>query len=78
MNKKRAEEIGGNLSYPAKMDVASWGIPATRCRIGALLTKVENSTCSECYAMKGTFRFKNVHDALEENYRKLHNALNSS
>ena len=32
MNKRRAEELGGRLSYPSKMDCASWGIPATRCR----------------------------------------------
>src|SRR4051812_32568264 len=47
MNKKRAEELGGRLSYPSKMDVAAWGIPATRCRIGSLLAKVEGSTCSD-------------------------------
>lgn len=48
MNRKLAEEIGGKLSYPAKMDVASWGIPATRCRIGSALARVENSTCNDC------------------------------
>src|SRR5947208_149577 len=75
MNRKRAEELGGRLSFPSKMDVAAWGIPATRCRIGSALAQVGGSTCESCYALKGTFRFKGVKDVLEENYRKLQNAL---
>src|SRR5436190_19622212 len=67
MNKKRAEELGGRLSFPSKMDVASWGIPATRCRIGSALARVANSTCESCYATKGMFRFKGVSNLLEDN-----------
>lgn len=46
MNRKRAEELGGRLSYPSKMDVAAWGIPATRCKIGSVLAQRPNTTCS--------------------------------
>ncbi len=75
MTKKRAELFGGKLSYPAKMDCPSWGIPATRCRVGSLLASQEGTTCSGCYALKGTFRFKSVQKALEENYQKLFDPL---
>jgi hypothetical protein len=70
MNRKRAEEIGGKLSWPSKMDVVAWGIPATRCRVGSLLAQREGTTCSDYYAMKGTFRFKGVNQVLEDNFQK--------
>jgi hypothetical protein len=76
MNRRRAEEVGGKLSYPSKMDVASWGIPATRCRVGSVLAEVEGSTCEHCYALnRGTFAFKNVKNLMEQNYQKLFNTL---
>lgn len=73
VNKKAAVEVGGRLSFPSKMDCPAWGIPARRCRLGAVLAKQEGTICHECYAKKGTFRFPAVNDLLEENYRKLWN-----
>src|SRR4051794_23258430 len=73
MSGRQAEELGGKLSYPSKMDCPAWAISAFRCRIGSVLAQKENSTCRNCYALKGTFRFKNVNAVLEENYRKLWN-----
>lgn len=67
----RAEGITGGLSYPSKMDCPAWGISATRCRIGSALARRENTVCAACYAMKGTFRAKNVADKLERAYRGL-------
>src|SRR5436190_23752446 len=77
MNRRRAVEHGGRLSFPGKMDCPSWGIPATRCRIGSVLAQRQNSVChpSVCYAKKGTFRFKNVQAVLEDNYQKLFDPL---
>jgi hypothetical protein len=75
MNRHLAEELGGKLSYPSKMDCPAWGIPARYCRVGSRLVGVEGSTCQGCYALKGTFRFKNVDGLLEDNYRKLFNVL---
>jgi hypothetical protein len=71
MRGKLAEEITGGLSYPSKMDCPAWGISATRCRIGSVLARQENTVCHACYAMKGTFRAKNVTDKLERAYRGL-------
>lgn len=75
MNCLNAVEIGGKLSRPSKMDVASWGIPATRCRIGSLLAQQEGTTCNDCYALKGTFWFGNVKRMLENNYKKMFNTF---
>lgn len=67
MTRRKAEEIGGKLSFPSKMDCPAWGIPAKHCRVGAKLAEVEGSTCSDCYAMKGSFTFPNVEKVLQEN-----------
>lgn len=71
----RAEEITGGLSYPSKMDCPAWGISATRCRIGSALARRENTVCAACYALKGTFRAKNVAAKLERAYRGLFDPL---
>ena len=71
INGRTAEEYGGKLSRPSKMDVAGWSIPATRCRIGSALARQEGTTCSGCYALKGNFRRGAVKRIMEENYRKL-------
>ena len=74
MRGRRAEEITGGLSYPQKMDCPAWGISATRCRIGSVLATQPGTVCAACYAMKGTFRAKNVADKLERAYRGLFDA----
>jgi hypothetical protein len=75
MNARRAEDEGGKLSWPSKMDCASWGISATRCHVGSRMREVVGSTCEGCYAMKGSFTFPGVKKVLEDNYRKLANPL---
>ncbi len=75
MTRKKAEEIGGKLSHPSKMDCPAWGIPAKHCKTGAKLAEVEGSTCSDCYALKGSFTFPNVKKVLADNYDKLLNVL---
>jgi hypothetical protein len=71
MNRKHAEELGGKLSHPSKMDVAGYGIDATRCLTGSKIREVTGSTCAACYALKGVFLFKNVKPVMQENYEKL-------
>lgn len=63
MLKRDAEQIIGGLSHPEKMPCASFGLPATECHIGSLLRDVAGSTCSNCYALKGQYRFANVQGA---------------
>lgn len=50
----------GGLSAPSKMPGFSIGLPATACKTGAKLAKVAGSTCSNCYALKGNYRYDNV------------------
>lgn len=70
-----AETITGGLSWPGKMPCPSWGISATRCKIGAVLAAMEGTVCSECYALKGHYVFPNVRNKLEERYRGLFHPL---
>lgn len=60
MNNNEALDIIGGLSKPSKMPWYSWSISATVCKTGTKLRDVDGSTCSDCYAMKGMYRFKNV------------------
>jgi len=46
----------------------SYGLPAAECKTGSKLQKVEGSTCSNCYALKGCYVFKVVQAA---QYRRL-------
>ena len=68
MKSKEALQLVGGLSRPSKMPGGSYGLPAAECKTGSKLQKVEGSTCSNCYALKGCYVFKIVQDA---QYRRL-------
>ena len=68
MKSKEALQLVGGLSRPSKMPGWSYGLPAAECKPGSKLQKVEGSTCSNCYALKGCYVFKIVQDA---QYRRL-------
>jgi hypothetical protein len=72
-----AEKITGGLSITQKMPCPSWGIPATRCKLGELLAQKKGSVChpSTCYAKRGRYRFSAVQRKLEERYKGLYNPL---
>jgi hypothetical protein len=65
------ERLTGGLSTPSKMPGFSYGIPAWKCKIGSLLAKVENSICSECYALKGMYVFPNVKAAQMRRFKAI-------
>lgn len=65
---KQAVEIAGTLSKPSKMPCHGYSIPAEVCKVGSKLRNVEGSPCSNCYAMKGRYRFPNVQKALTKRY----------
>ena len=52
---KEALEFVGGLSSPSKMPCFSYGISAKLCQTGSQLVKIEGSTCSDCYALKGFY-----------------------
>lgn len=68
---KEAEAIAGTLSKPSKMPGYAYGLPAKRCQVGSVLTKLPNTVCSKCYALKGRYVFPTVQDALERRWRSL-------
>lgn len=60
MKKSAAEVICGTIGYPSKMPGTSYGIPAQACITGSKLARVEGSTCSKCYALRGNYQFKST------------------
>lgn len=60
---KEAQAIAGTIGYPSKMPGTSYGIPAQACKVGAKLAKIEGSTCSKCYALRGNYQFKSTQDS---------------
>ena len=70
MNVKQAWSEVGGLSKPSKMPSYGYSLHAIRCGVGSKLREVEDSTCYDCYAMKGRYIFPNVQDALERRYQK--------
>jgi len=55
------ERRTGGLSRPSKMPGWSYSLPAGRyCHTGRNLMNIQGSACSDCYALKGHYRFPNV------------------
>ena len=50
----------GGFSAPSKMPCYSYGLSAHQCITGARLAKIEGSTCSDCYALKGFYGDWNI------------------
>ncbi len=65
-------EVGG-LSKPSKMPSYGYSLSAFKCKVGSKLRKVLNSTCADCYALKGRYVFPNVQEALDRRMDKLMN-----
>lgn len=70
ISKKQALQIIGGLGLPNKMPGKSWNISAFKCSRGSILRNDPNSTCHNCYALKGRYIFKNVKTALERRLEK--------
>ena len=71
-NRKQAWEIVGGLSDPSKMPGFSYSLPATSCKTGSKLHKIEGSVCSKCYARKGMYVFPNVKKALARRLKSIY------
>jgi hypothetical protein len=55
------------FSKPGKMPCSTFSTPAQACITGSKLREVPGSVCSDCYAMKGNYRFPNVKAPRETN-----------
>ena len=71
MTTKEANEIVGTLSRTSKMPCHSYNLPATRCITGSKMVKIKGTTCYDCYALKGMYRFKCVKNAMERRYKAI-------
>lgn len=65
LTKGAAWRIVGGLSRTSKMPCHSWGIPATACRAGSHLAKIQGTTCNGCCALKGAYRWSTVSRAYQ-------------
>ena len=70
--------ITGKLSEPDKMPCPSYSIPASTCKVGSRLRSVPGSTCSDCYACKGCYRFKSTELAMARRFERTFNPENRS
>jgi hypothetical protein len=55
------------FSKPSKMPCHTFSTPAQACITGSKLRLVPGSVCSDCYALKGNYRFPNVKAPRETN-----------
>ena len=74
MKIKDSSMFVGGLSEPDKMPGYGFSIPAVRCLLGAILAKIANSTCGNCYALKGQYVVGVVKRALERRFQKIKKA----
>ena len=59
--KKAKRLTGGGISnVNKKMPGYTYGLSAKRCRTGGKLAKIPGSTCSGCYALKGSYLYPSV------------------
>jgi hypothetical protein len=65
---KDLENVTGTLSKPSKMPCFSYSLPASKCITGGRLRVVENSTCSDCYAMKNFYRMPSTVKAMQKRF----------
>ena len=70
-NRQEALNIVGGLSNPSKMPCSGYSLPASSCKMGALMSKNPNSICSKCYAKKGMYGFPVVKRALQRRLQSL-------
>lgn len=66
-------DIVGGLSNPSKMPGFAYGIPAEECRTGSVLRKVKGSACSKCYALKGSYVWRNTRAAYARRFQAIRN-----
>lgn len=72
--KKEALKVVHGLSEPSKMPCYGYSIPASSCKIGAMIAKAnKNSICGKCYAKRGHYRHKTVQNALERRLVSIQN-----
>ena len=65
MKVSELDKVVGGLSSPGKMPWLGYSIPATACKVGAILHERLESVCYDCYALKGRYTFPVVINAMQ-------------
>ena len=63
MKIKELWDAVGGLGEASKMPWYTYGLPASKCKVGSILRKMEGTVCSICFACKGRYNFSTVQDA---------------
>jgi len=63
-----AKEIMISLGRAGKMPCPTYNTPASLCKTGSKLRKIEGSTCKGCYAMKHNYLFPSVQAGLTKRF----------
>lgn len=66
---------GGLCTRVSKMPGTTYGLPASRCIMGAKLRKAPGSVCSVCYAFRGNYQFASVRRAQEARLQSITDPL---
>ena len=73
---KQATDIVKGLTTTEKMPSLSISLPAKDCKKGAILRKIKNSVCSDCYALKGNYtRYPAIVKAQEKRLIAINNPM---
>jgi len=70
LSRDEAWEIVGGLSRTRKMPCHSWGLPATSCKTGTVLARMEGTVCHGCYARKHAYLWPRTRRANERRLAK--------
>lgn len=54
---------GAGIGHTTKMNCFSWGIPASKCKTGRILSKDKTMSCSTCYSKRGNYLYDSVQKA---------------
>lgn len=73
ITKTEAVKITGGLSKTSKMPGYSYGLPASSCKTGGKLCKIDGSVCYKCYAKKGFYAFQSAKTAHKRRISSLSN-----
>lgn len=66
-----AKQIVAGLSFPTKMPGSSYGLPIRACAAGAILAKIDKTSCGICYAGKDQYSWPNARKAQERRLASL-------
>jgi len=75
MTPQEAWTYVGGLSKPSKMPWYSYNLPATACKTGSKLAKIQGAVCHDCYAFRGNYVWPVVRNAMAKRLASLYDLV---